>query len=133
MPDAFCSMTTNSTLIVKIYEKDIYIIVNIHGILEKPLIQLLQRVNKIPLQLSNLQYAVKGNSLKTYHHIMARIILYLCYNSGVPSKNKSSCMNTLLSYEPFSVFQDKEEENRFFSLIANGLYLNIKNSVKLVF
>ena len=53
--------------------------------------------------------------------------------TGVPSKNKSSCMNTLLSYEPFSVFQDIEEENGIFLLIANGLYLNIKISVKLVF
>ena len=55
------------------------------------------------------------------------------YFTGVPSKNKSSCMNTLLSYEPFSVFQDIEEENGIFLLIANGLYLNIKISVKLVF
>ena len=51
----------------------------------------------------------------------------------MPSKKKSSCMNTLLSYEPFSVFQDIEEENGIFLLIANGLYLNIKISVKLVF
>lgn len=55
------------------------------------------------------------------------------YLSGVPSKNKSSCMNILLSYEPFSVFQDIEGGNRIFSLIANGLYLNIEISVKLVF
>ena len=55
------------------------------------------------------------------------------FKTGVPSKNKSSCTNTLLSYEPFSVFQDIEEKNRIFSLIANGLYLNIKISVKLVF
>ena len=54
-------------------------------------------------------------------------------NSGVHSKNKSSCTNTLLSYEPFSVFQVIEGENRIFSLIANGLYLNMKISVKLVF
>ena len=57
----------------------------------------------------------------------------LLHNSGVQSKNKSSCTNTLLSYEPFSVLQDIEGENQFFSLIANGLYLNIKISVKLVF
>ena len=36
------------------------------------------------------------------------------FSAGVPSKNKSSCMNTLLSYEPFSVFQDIEGRNRFF-------------------
>ena len=62
-------------------------------------------------------------------YLSIKLLLY----AGVPSKNKSSCMNTLLSYEPFSVFQDIEEENGIFLLIANGLYLNIKISVKLVF
>ena len=73
-----------------------------------------------------------------YHHLVVFEVLQMgllssVHLAGVPSKNKSSCMNTLLSYEPFSVFQDIEEENGIFLLIANGLYLNIKISVKLVF
>ena len=69
--------------------------------------------------------------------LMEARVAMICLGSpgiaGVPSKNKSSCTITLLSYEPFSFFLDLEEENQIFSIIANGLYLKIKISVKLVF